>query len=162
MCVCVCVYNGRKQLTQSHCIAVSIPLPSLLFIPQQWLQMRQVSNYPSQPVPGVRASWRGLAGPELAVILLSPHGEWVLPWKLAIVSWRVPRKINADSASLFPSSPVLYSLPLFGTTPRGAGWLAPWCHIMKCHLTWYKQALGADGHCGQVCFWVVASVHWLE
>lgn len=51
----------------------------------------------------------------------SPPGQGALPWKHATVSWQVPRKINADSASLFPS-PVLCPLPLWHRTQ--GSWLA--------------------------------------
>lgn len=90
------------------------------------------------------------AGPELAAF--SPQRQ------PALAPRQVPREINADSglASLLFHAPP----PAAGTAPEEQSWQAPWCHIMKCQLTWCKQAPAADGQRSPACFWAEASVNW--
>lgn len=74
--------RGRRPSTQNlkkknswdgttNKIPLHILVPFWPFLVWQWLEMRQVSDSSSQTMPGERASWRGLARPELAGVLLS-------------------------------------------------------------------------------------------
>lgn len=127
--------------------------PHRPFLMWRQMEMGQVSNYFSWPVVRVGTNWREELDQNWQLSPLRDNQRLPLG--------RCPGK-SMQTQVLPPCFSMLHPPPppAAGTAPEELSWQAPWCHIMKCQLTWCKQAPAADGQHSPACFWAEASVNW--
>lgn len=102
-------------------IAVAILVPSLPFLIWQWLQMGQVSNDSSQPVPEGSAWGRGRAGPQPSCFL--SYGRITASLEICNCYLAGAQEYNADSVSLVP---FFFPAPSPATLPSHPEELVGW------------------------------------